>query len=328
VPTAFVTGGSGFIGGALLRRLRAEGWDVRALARSDASANVVAERGAEPVRGDLDDVAAMREGSRGCEVVFHAAAHLGQWGSRADFERGNVAGTRNAVTAARDAGVRRFVHVGTEAALMHGAPLVAVDERAPLQPRSRALYSATKARAEMEVLGVPGPELERVVIRPRLVWGVGDTTILPGVQAAVESGRWAWIGGGGHRTSTTHVDNVVEGLWLGATRARPGGVYFVTDGEPMVFRDFFERLLATQGVTPGDRTLPRSVAGALAAAGEAAWRALRLPGQPPLTRLGYWLASQECTIDISRARAELGYAPVRTIDDGMEELRDAHRGGS
>ena len=169
--------------------------------------------------------------------------------------------------------------------------------------------------------------IETVVIRPRLVWGVGDTTILPGVRQAAESGRWAWIGGGGHRTSTTHVDNVVEGLWLGATRAQPGTVYFVTDGEPVVFREFFERLLATQGVELGDRRLPAPLAGALAAAGETAWRLLPLPGQPPVTRLAFWLASQECTIDIGRARSELGYAPIRTIDEGMEELRRAHLGG-
>ena len=71
---------------------------------------------------------------------------------------------------------------------------------------------------------------------------------------------------------------------------------------------------------------PRGAAGAVAVAGETLWRVLGLRGQPPLTRLAYWLASQECTIDISRARTELGYAPVKTIDEGMEDLRRAHLG--
>jgi nucleoside-diphosphate-sugar epimerase len=324
MPTAFVTGGSGFVGGALIRRLRAEGWDVRALARSAASEQVVAGHGAAPVRGDLDDVAAMTEGARDADVVFHSAAHLGDWGKREEFLHGNVTGTENVLAAARAGGARRFVHVGTEAALMHGRPLIGADEHVPLQPRSPALYSATKALAEMAVR--EANDLETVVIRPRLVWGVGDTTILPGVRQAAEDGRWAWIGGGRHRTSTTHVDNVVEGLWLGATKAPAGTVYFVTDGEPVVFREFFERLLATQDVDLGDRKLPAPVARAVAAAGETLWRVLPMPGQPPLTRLALWLASQECTIDITRARTELGYVPVRTIDDGMEELRRAHLG--
>jgi nucleoside-diphosphate-sugar epimerase len=326
VPTAFVTGGSGFIGGALIARLRREGWTVHGLARSESSAGVLRERGAEPVRGDLQDVAAMRDGATGCELAFHAAAHLGDWGKREEFERDNVQGTRNVVAACRDAGVRRLVHVGTEAALMSGRPLVNVDEEMPLQPHSRALYSATKAQAEMAALeGNDG--LETVVVRPRLVWGVGDTTILPQIRTEAERGRWAWIGGGRHRTSTTHVDNVIQGLWLGATRGAPGRAYFVTDGEPVVFRDFMTRLLATQGVDLPDKNVPRPLAGAVASVGETAWKALPLPGRPPVTRLAYWLASQECTIDITRAQTELGYAPVKTIDEGMEELARAHRDG-
>ena len=326
MPTAFVTGGSGFIGGALIKRLRAEGWDVRGLARSEGSASVLRDRGAEPVMGDLQDVEAMRAGALGCELAFHAAAHLGDWGKREDFERDNVQGTRNVVAACRNAGVRRLVHVGTEAALMSGRPLVGVDEHTALQPHSRALYSATKARAEM-VVQEGNDGLETVVVRPRFVWGVGDTTILPNIREQAEGGRWAWIGGGRHRTSTTHVENVVEGLWLGATRGEPGGVYFVTDGEPVVFREFVERLLATQGVELPDKNVPTPVAGALASVGETAWKLLPLPGRPPVTRFAYWVASQECTIDITRARGELGYAPVKTIDQGMEELARAHSDG-
>jgi nucleoside-diphosphate-sugar epimerase len=321
--SAFVTGGSGFIGGALVRRLVADGWTVRALARSDASARVVSERGAEPVRGDLDDGASMAAGAAGCVVAFHCAAHLGDWGSRADFERGNVQGTRNALGAARQAGVRRFVHVGTEAALLAGQPLVEADERAPLRFDSPALYSSTKARAEEAVIEANRNGLETVVVRPRFVWGRGDTTLLPAMTEMVRAGRFAWIAGGKHLTSTTHVDNVVHGLLLAAERGAPGGVYFVTDGEPVVFRDFVTRLLATQGVTPPDRSLPAPVASAVATVGETAWRLLPLPGRPPLTRLAVWLSALEATIDITRARTELGYAPVRTIDEGLEELRQS-----
>jgi nucleoside-diphosphate-sugar epimerase len=322
--SAFVTGGSGFIGGALVRRLVAHGWTVRALARSDASAGVISERGAEPVRGDLDDGASMAAGAAGCDVAFHCAAHLGDWGSRADFERGNVQGTRNALAAARQAGVRRFVHVGTEAALLAGQPLIEADERAPLRFDSPALYSSTKARAEEAVIEANQNGLETVVVRPRFVWGRGDTTLLPAMTEMVRSGRFAWIAGGRHLTSTTHVDNVVHGLLLGAERGAPGGVYFVTDGEPVVFRDFVTRLLATQGVTPPDRSIPAPIARAVAAVGETACRLLGRrshPPRPPLTRLAVWLSALEATIDITRARTELGYAPVRTIDEGLEELR-------
>jgi len=320
---AFVTGGSGFIGGRLIARLATDGWEVAALARSDAAAAKVAASGAGPVRGDLDDVEAMREGARGADVFFHAAAALGDWGRREDFERGNVQGTRNALAAAREAGVARFVHVGTEAALMDGEPLVNVDETAPLRPDSRALYPATKAQAEQAVRDADGDGLETVVVRPRLVWGAGDTTILPALVDAVRSGRFRWIGGGRHLTETTHVDNAVEGLVLAAQRGLPGGVYFVTDGEPAVFREFVEELMSTQGIEVPDREAPAAVVRAAAPVLEGVWKALRRSSPPPLTRLAYWLSAHECTLDISRARRELGYEPVRTREQGMAELREA-----
>jgi nucleoside-diphosphate-sugar epimerase len=117
------------------------------------------------------------------------------------------------------------------------------------------------------------------------------------------------------------VDNTVEGLWLGATKAPAGGVYFVTDGEPVVFREFVTEMLGTQGVAIPDKSVPAQLASAAAVAAERAWRTLRRPGSPPLTRFAVWVSSQECTIDISRARSELGYEPVKTRDQGMEDLR-------
>jgi nucleoside-diphosphate-sugar epimerase len=317
---AFVTGGSGFIGGRLVQRLVSEGRPVRALARSEQAAERVAELGAEPVRGELGDLASLTAGAADCEVAFHLAAHLGEWGSWEDFERGNVEGTRNALTACAEAGVKRFVHCGTEAALMAGEPLVQVDETAPLRPDSRAPYPATKAKAEEAVRKAARPGFETVAVRPRFVWGKGDTTLLPEMVLTVESGRFAWIGGGSNVTDTTHVDNVVEGLILAAEKGRSGEAYFVTDGEPVVFREFVTELLRTQGVEPPDRSLPIWTAAPMARVCEAAWKLLPLPGEPPMTTFRSWLLTQECTIDISKARAELGYEPIVSHEQGLAEL--------
>jgi nucleoside-diphosphate-sugar epimerase len=314
MTSAFVTGGSGFVGGALIERLRGEGWDVRALARSERAAERVRELGAEPVMGDLDDLHV-----EDCEVAFHAAAKVEAFGDPADFERVNVQGTRNVVAACRAGGVRRLVHVGTEAALMAGHPLVNVDESAPLRPDSPALYSSSKAKAEQLVRDSDG--IETVVVRPRFVWGRGDTTLLPQMVEMVRAGRFRWVGGGRQLTATTHIDNTVEGLWLAATKAPAGGVYFVTDGEPAVFRDFITEWVGTQGVSIPDKSVPPAVARAAAASAERIWRLLKRPGSPPLTRFAVWVSSQECTIDISRAERELGYVPVRTREDGLRELR-------
>jgi len=322
---SFVTGGSGFIGGRLIERLVAEGGTVRALARSEGSAAKVAALGAEPMRGELGDRDSLAAGAAGCATAYHLAAQLGEWGPWEDFERGNVDGTTNALAACAGAGVRRFVHCGTEAALMAGDPLVHVDETAPLRPDSPAPYPATKAKAELAVREASGEGFETVVVRPRFVWGKGDTTLLPELIRTVEAGRWAWVGGGRNLTDTTHVDNVVEGLVRGAERGRAGAAYFVTDGEPVVFREFVTAMLETQGVEPPDRSLPAWLAPPLGAVCEAAWKLLPLPGEPPMTRFRSWLLTQECTIDISRARTELGYEPPVSHEHGLAELRSTDR---
>ena len=319
--SAFVTGGSGFIGGRLIGRLTREGISVRALARSDGSAAKVEALGAEPVRGDLDDEDAMRAGAEGCKYAFHAAAKVEDWGDPADFERINVDGTNRVLRATRAAGVERFVHVGTEAALLAGDPLVNADESAPLRPDSKSLYPSSKAKAERAVRGAARDGFDTSVIRPRFVWGPDDQTVLPTIVGMVESGKFAFIGGGKHRTSTTHVDNAVEGMVLAADKAPAGRAYFVTDGEPIVFRDWITKLLATQGVEAPGRSVPKPVAAALAAGSETVWRLLRRTSSPPpLTRMAYWVSGLECTLDDSAARRDLGYVPVITREQGLADL--------
>ncbi len=318
--SAFVTGGSGFIGGVLIERLVANGCEVTALARSDRSATAVEGLGARSARGDLGDVAAMTDGARGAAAFFHLAAHVEQWGPYEDFERINVAGTRNALEAAKAAGVRRFVHCGTEAAILAGEPVVKGDENLPLRPDSPAPYPSTKAKAEQLVRDASTADFEAVVLRPRFVWGVGDTTLLPGISEAVQAGKFAWISGGDHLTSTSHVDNVVEGLLLAAEKGHAGEAYFALDDGDVEFRAFISAMLETQGIASPTRSIPGPIGAVVAHGGELAWRLLPLKGEPPLTKFSLWVSTQECTLDDSKARAELGYKPVITRDEGLAAM--------
>jgi nucleoside-diphosphate-sugar epimerase len=318
---SFVTGGSGFVGRRLIAALRARGDEVRALARSEAAIAAVVAAGATPVHGDLDAVATLQQGMQGCDRVFHAAAHTAEWAPAAAYERVTVQGTRNALAAARTAGVARFIHVGSEAALVDGAPLQRVDETRPLPRNPLPGYPASKAASEALVRAANGATLETIVVRPRLIWGAGDSTLLPQLVQAVRAGQFRWIGGGRHLTSTCHVDNAVEGLLRAAERGRGGEVYFVTDGAPLEFRDFVGRLLATQGVAAPTGSLPYGVARLVAALGEALWRTLPLPGKPPLTRLVLQLFGREVTVDDGRARRELGYRGATSVAAGLTAMR-------
>ena len=287
---------------------------VRALARSEAAASVVRGIGAEPVAGDLGDVNAMTEGMTACDVVFHAAAYAKQSGKLAEFMAANVQGTENVLAAARAAGVRRFVHIGTEAVLADGRPIVQADERRPYPSNPAGHYPLTKGLAERAVLAASSDGLETVVVRPRLIWGKNDTTMMAELINAVKANQFRWFGDGHYLTSTCHVANVVEGALLAAERGKPGEIYFLTDGPPVDFRDFVTVLLATQGVDPGTKTVPRWVANTLATL--TSWLA-----KPPLTKTALALISHEVTVDDTKARRELGYVGAMSREAGLAELR-------
>jgi len=335
----FVTGGSGFVGrnliAALRRRRIPESPDgprpdliqVRALARSEAAADAVRDAGAEPVRGDLNDNDALRAGMKGCDVAFHAAAKVEEWGDSAEFDRINVEGTQGVLDAARAEGVRRVVHVSTEAVLAGGRPLRNADESWPYPAQPAGEYARTKGRAERRVLDANGDGLETVIVRPRLVWGPSDTSLLPKIVEAVKAGRFVWIGGGRYPTSTCHVANLAEGMILAAEKGRPGEIYFLSDGKSIEMRAFLTALLESVGVHPGNRSLPRWIALASAAVGETVWRALRLRSQPPITRTAVRLFGQEVTVDDARARQTLGYRPVISREEGLQALAAVCPGG-
>jgi len=317
---AFVTGGSGFVGRSLLETLRATSVPTIALARSDAAAAACAGRGARVVRGDLDALEDMTAAMAGCDVVFHCAAHVGEWDAPAVFERVNVTGTANVLAAAIRAGVTRLVHVSTEAVLVGGPPIVRVDETRPLPDHPPAMYPASKGAAE-RLLRAANDRMDVVIVRPRFIWGVGDTSVLPLLMAAVRDGRFRWISGGRYKTSTCHVNNVVEGMLLAAERGRRGETYFLTDGEPLEFRAFVGEMLTLHGLNPGDGTLPHGVAAAIASVGEAVARVRGYRWKPPLTRVGLKLMGEEVTVVDRKARTELGYVARTSPEEGLAEMR-------
>lgn len=316
----FITGASGFIGGALVQALAGEHALV-AMARSEAAARKVEALGARAVRCDLADVSAAH--LAGCEAVIHAAAFTKEWGTRAEFWAATVHGTQRLLAAARAAGVKRFLHISTEAVLFTGQDLKDIDETYPLPRRSRFLYSESKLEAEKAVVAanVPGV-FETVVVRPRLVWGPGDVTVLPVLVEQVRTGKFVWIDHGRNRTSTTHIANLVAGVRCALERGRGGEVYFLTDGEVHSYKDFLTAYLATQGVTVADKSLPKWLVRSASVLIEAAWRLLRRTDTPPLTRLVAYMLSSDFTIRHNKATRELGYRPVISVAEGMRALRE------
>ncbi len=317
----FVTGGSGFVGRNLIAVLTARGDEVIALARSPKATLTVEELGALSAHGDLDDTEALKVGMLGCDTVIHAAALAAEWGDPDDFYRFNVTGTENALAAARAVGVKTFVHISTEAVLANGSPIINADESRPIPDNALPLYPRTKGEAETAALAANGEDFRVVVVRPRMIWGKDDSTLLPAFVEAVNDGRFMWMDGGHYKTSTCHVDNVIEGVLLAAEKGQGGEVYFLTDGDPVEFREFITAVLATQDVTPADKSIPTWLAWRAAQTCEGIWNLLGLKSLPPITRFTVNIIGQEVTVNDSKARRELGYTGRVTREEGLAGIK-------
>lgn len=314
----FVTGASGFVGGAVAKHFAAHGHDIRAMSRSEKSDAKIKAQGATPVRCDLEDVSAARIGA--AEAIVHCAAFVEQWGPRDAWKRFNVDGTARMLQAARDAGAMRFIHISTESVLWRGQHLRGVDETYPRAPNSPYPYAATKAQAEELVERANAAEFQTIILRPRFIWGPGDTTLLPLIEHMAKSGQWAWVNHGKAMTSTTHIANLVHAIELALSKGRGGQAYFILDDGVRPMREMISGMAAARGLTLADKNVPGWLAETLGAVFETAWRTLPLKGDPPLTRFGAMIMSRDSTLKDDKARAELGYRPVISVDDGLRAL--------
>ncbi|MFO7561765.1 MAG: NAD-dependent epimerase/dehydratase family protein [Enhygromyxa sp.] len=321
--TILVTGGGGFLGRSIIRALRDRGEQVRSFARGDYPQ--LREWGVELIRGDIGDAEAVLTAAKGCDAVFHTAARVEMWGAYSEFFRVNTLGTRHVIAACRAQGVRKLIYTSTPSVVHGGDSISGVDESAPYPAHFEAHYPATKAIAEQDVLAANDETLATVAIRPHLVWGPGDTSMMPRVIAKARRGRVRLIGPP-QPVDTLYIDNAVDAHLAAHDRLEPGAppagrAYFVTQGEPVSGHQFLNDLLTANGLPPVDKSVSVGVARTAAAIIEGIWTLLRIRSEPPLTRFVVSQLSTAHWYDISAARRDLGYAPRVSYAEGMERLR-------
>jgi nucleoside-diphosphate-sugar epimerase len=321
---AVVTGGGGFVGGALCERLRADGHQVVAVGRRPNPR--AAALGIGSVVCDLTAADArprLIEAFADADCVFHTAAHVKMWGPREAFVRGNVGATEAVIQACRSAGVGRLVFTSSPSVVAADHDLRGVDESQPYPSTYRALYPETKAAAERAVLAAHGGDLRTIALRPHLIFGPGDTNLVPTVLERARGGRLVQVGAGTNLVDLTFIDDCVAAHLRAADAlaARPsagGRAYFISQGEPVPLWAWIGRVLALHALPPVRRRLPLAVAVGLATVAETVWKTLRLRSDPPLTR---FLAEEMATdhwFDITAARRELGYEPSCTVWEATE----------
>ncbi len=321
-----VTGGGGFLGKAIAKRLINRGDRVRSFSRGHYPE--LRRLGIDVQRGDLADKNAVMSAVKGCDAVFHVAAKTGIWGAYRSYYETNVTGTENIIDACRKNRVSRLVYTSSPSVIFAGGNMEGVNESAPYPKTYLTHYPKTKAKAERRVLSANDTDLATVALRPHLIWGPGDPNFLPQFIERRKSGRLAKLGGQPHLVDCIYIDNAADAHILAADRLHPnssisGKAYFISQGEPIDIGELMDRILGAAGLAPIDRTVPASLAYAAGCLLEMIYGILRLQGEPPMTR---FLAKQLSTshwFDMSAARIELGYSPAISIEEGLRRLAES-----
>ncbi|MES2464974.1 MAG: NAD-dependent epimerase/dehydratase family protein [Armatimonadota bacterium] len=321
VKRVLITGGTGFIGSALARRLIANDvTPVRLLGRDFSRSGALPTSGVEAVSADLRDAPKVLEACRNVDTVFHIGALSSPWaaGGKREFYDVNVTGTDNVLEGCRKMGVRRMVYVSSPSVVFDGQDHQNLTEDAPYPKRFASAYSWSKKIGEDRVNAAAQAGLETIILRPKAVFGPGDTSLLPRLLTAAAAGRLPQIGNGGNKVDLTYVDNVIEALCLSqaASERALGRTYTITGGESAALWGVIGHLLRSVGLSDRLRRIP--VRAALVAAGLMEARAALLRREPLLTRYSALILARTQTYDISAARELLGYKPVVTLADGIE----------
>ena len=312
-----ITGATGLLGSHLLKELQRRGERVRALVLPTEDAQPLIARGLEVVRGDITDAGTLPPAVRDIEVIFHLAGMMGVWRPLADYRLVNVTGSGNLYRAARDAGVRRFVHTSSHTVygLGHGRFLTEKDAVRP----DRYPYSLSKTEGERLIRRLMlESHVETVILRPGTFFGPYDRLHFGRMAQKTKEGRALILGKGDNALPFCYVTDIVQGFLLAAYhKSAPGNIYNISNDRPLTQREIYNEIADAVGGKRPQFHLPYVPVhyGSIVAERVLA----RLTGiKPPVTELGALMFGSDNRHSIDKARRELGYEPQVDLRAGIQ----------
>lgn len=317
-----ITGATGFLGGALARHIHRLGWQVTATGRNLTLGARLQTEGISFIPADLTNLTQVEQLVRGAEIICHCAAKSEPWGNPTAFEQANIHATQNLVTAALSQPLTRLVYVSTPSVYFYNRPLLNVREEQTWPTQWENEYVRTKRLAEQVVDGAVEQGLPVITVRPRALFGPGDSSLLPRLVQALAAGRLPIIGSGETLTDLTYIDNAVEALCLCllAPAGFNGRKYNITNGEPVKLWDVLRQLSYKLGYKPPTKKIPYGVAMALATVLERYHHWFKPEVEPVLTRYAVGVLGQSRTLNIEAIQRDLGYRPGVSTAAGLEKV--------
>lgn len=307
-----VSGATGFLGGHLCRYLNGQGHELIGLGRDPEKGANLGMRFEAIDLGTSDVLTSVAQ----ADAFVHCAALSSNWGRREDFERANVTCTGNALAIAKRLGVRRFVHISSPTVAFRFRDQINLAEDAPMRSPVNA-YAASKQRAEAIVRACM--EVCPIILRPRGIYGPGDSALLPRLLRAAQSGTLPLIRHGEAVTDLTYIDDVVQAIDLALMAPSPcnGRTYNISGGEALSIKSIITQAAEAAKIPVSFTGIPTVLA--MAAARIAEWLAVLTPGRPePLfTAYSVGVMAYSQTLDVSAARRDLGYTPQFSFADGL-----------
>ena len=304
-----LTGASGFVGSSFMRRFAD---------RKDLEIFGIGRRATEFVNYERRDLVEPLDLAFKPDVVIHAAALASPWGTRAEFARQNVRATENVVGFCERNGHPKLVYISSSSVFYRNEHQFDLTESSPIGPAFVNEYAATKHGGELVVSRYPGPS---VVLRPRALFGPGDTVLFPRILRAAQLGRLPLFVTDGPPAlgDLLYIDNLCDYMLSAATRREVVGSYNLTNDHAVAIQDFLLEVLQRLGLNAPTRRVNVRTAMFVAGLVEGGYRLLRLRREPPVTRFGVSVFAYSKTFNVAKALGSLG-KPSVGIGEGMDRF--------
>lgn len=318
-----VTGATGFLGGYVVDEFFRNGYSIIAVGRNAERLQQLKGRRVSIWQGDLADLAKL---SKQVDVVVHVAARSTVWGAWRNFYHDNVAGTQHVINFCRRNNVQRLVFISSPSIYSGRGDRLHIKEENFDSNNRLNNYIRSKIEAEKRIKQAQQEGMETVILRPRGLIGIGDTSIVPRLIDANNMFGIPLFHDGKNLVDLTCVENVALATRLAAESPKAiGNVYNITNNEPRELKTLLDKLFKGMGVTPRYKRRNVTIFYGLATLLEAVYTLLRRAKEPPLTRYTVCTLGYSQTLDITKAKQDLGYKPVISLTEGIRRYAAAQK---